>query len=164
MRGGPATYRSGDGFRTWTIELASHAPGVCRHLHPVVVLVDRTRVLRPGQVRLAFHDGTRWRPVHLAHTDRDENIGAFEPFPDQNLVPGPAGPAPSAGSSGFSGFSGFTLRPGQKRSVRVRLAFTADARADDMAAMTAVVQRRGDDGDWVGRSGWYAFSVAAPRG
>ncbi|MET7927355.1 hypothetical protein ABZT43_25820, partial [Streptomyces sp. NPDC005349] len=32
-------------------------------------------------------------------------------------------------------------------------AFTSDARPNSVVANAAVVQRRGDDGDWVGQSG-----------
>jgi hypothetical protein len=138
IHGRPGTYRSGDGFRDWAIDLVSHASAVCRNIHPVVVLVDRKRVLQPGQLRLEFHDGVRWRAVRMAHTDRDENVGAFDAFP---------------------GFSGFTLRPGVTVTVRVRLALTADAVSDDVVAMAVVVRRRGGDGDWVGGSGQYPFSV-----
>ncbi|GAA4938009.1 hypothetical protein GCM10023237_70240 [Streptomyces coeruleoprunus] len=41
----------------------------------------------------------------------------------------------------------------------VRLGFTADARPDQVTANAAIVQRRGDDGEWVGESGDYRFAV-----
>ena len=161
IRGGPGAYRNGDDFQEWAIELSSRASVVCRRLHPVVVLVDRKRVLQPAQIRLEFHDGTRWRPVRMVHTDRDENVGAFDSFPGPPPVFGPSrnpGPPPAPGTPGFSGF---TLWPGATLTVRVRLALAAGAESDDVVAVAVIVQRRGGDGDWVGESGRYPFTIGA---
>ncbi|MFE3737419.1 hypothetical protein [Streptomyces sp. NPDC059134] len=59
---------------------------------------------------------------------------------------------------------GFTVEPHRTVTVRVRLAFTATARPNEISATAATVQRRGDGGDWVGASNTYRFAVAAPGG
>ena len=148
IRGAPDTYRSGAPLREWAIDLENRTSAECRHLHPVIVLTDAGRSLRPEQVRLAFHDGTRWRRATMTGTDQDEAIGVFggsEPA-------GPARPAPSA-------FPGFTLPPGGTRTVRVRLALAAGTDPADVVAVAVLVRRHGVDGDWVGESGAYHFSV-----
>lgn len=43
--------------------------------------------------------------------------------------------------------------------MKVRLGFTADTRPNEVTANAAVVQRRGDDGEWVGESGGYRFGI-----
>ncbi|WP_353942783.1 hypothetical protein ABII15_14755 [Streptomyces sp. HUAS MG91] len=134
---GPDTYHPGDGRRRWSIELTDTTGTGCTAVHPVLVLVDRNRELRPGQIRMEFHDGTRWRPVSFEHTDEDENIGVLD-----------------------DGFPGFTVGAGRTVTVEIRLAFTAAARPGRVVADAAVVQRRGDDGDWVGESGSYPFTIA----
>ncbi|MGW6025773.1 hypothetical protein [Streptomyces sp. NPDC055099] len=110
--------------------------GLCGNIHPVVVIVDKERELRPRQVQLEFHDGTRWRPVGFERTDRDENIGVFD-----------------------DGFPGFTVEAGRTLTVRVRLSFTSEARSERAVISAAVVQRRADDGDWVGESKDYPFGI-----
>ncbi|MEV0319071.1 hypothetical protein ACIBKX_06045 [Streptomyces sp. NPDC050658] len=148
IEGGPDTYVSGGGFRSWTVELKNGTRGRCGEIHPVVVLVDRERELRPGQIRLEFHDGERWRPVRFERTDRDENVGVF-------------GEGGAEGSDGSDGFGGFTVGAGRTRAVKVRMAFTSDARSERAVVSAAVVQRRADDGEWVGESGEYAFAIGA---
>ncbi|MEV6751890.1 hypothetical protein [Streptomyces sp. NPDC051214] len=110
--------------------------GVCGNIHPVVVIVDKERELRPRQVQFEFHDGTRWRPVKFERTDRDENIGVFD-----------------------DGFPGFTVEAGRTLTVKVRLSFTSEAHSERAVISAAVVQRRADDGDWVGESQDYPFGI-----
>ncbi|MFI9613655.1 hypothetical protein ACIHCM_18650 [Streptomyces sp. NPDC052023] len=136
--GGPGSYDAGGGFGTWSIELGNTTRSACTGIHPVVVLVDGERALKPSQPRLEFYEGARPRAVRFERTDRDELVGVFG-----------------------EGFAGFAVQPGQTLTVRVRLAFTSDAVANDVTANAAVVQRREDDGDWVGQSNDYRFRVRA---
>ncbi|GGT14096.1 hypothetical protein [Streptomyces chromofuscus] len=140
--GGPGSYDAGGGYGTWTIELTNTTQSLCTDIHPVVVLVDGKRALKPSQPRMEFYEGARPRPVRFERTDQDELVGAFG-----------------------DGFAGFTVPPGQTLTVRVRLAMTSDAVPNDVTANAAVVQRRDDDGDWVGQSNDYRFRVRAePKG
>ncbi|MGW1540461.1 hypothetical protein ACWCPM_09495 [Streptomyces sp. NPDC002309] len=135
---GPASYDAGGGYGTWAIELGNTTRGACAGIHPVVVLVDGERELKPSQPRLEFYEGTRPRAVRFERTDRDELVGVFG-----------------------DGFAGFTVPAGRTLTVRVRLALTSDAVPNDITANAAVVQRRADDGDWVGQSNDYRFRVRA---
>ncbi|TGB08448.1 hypothetical protein [Streptomyces sp. MZ04] len=139
--GGPGGYEPGGGFRRWGVELGNDSRGVCANIHPVVVIVDRERELRPRQIQLEFHDGTRWRPVRFERTDRDENVGVF-------------------GDGGKGDFPGFTVGAGKRLTVKVRLSFTSDARSERAVVSAAIVQRRDDDGDWVGESRDYPFAIS----
>ncbi|MGA4841694.1 hypothetical protein [Streptomyces sp. G45] len=141
IREGPAVYHPGGGYRSWTVRLSNATRGVCRSIHPVVVLVDDRGELRSGQIRMEFHDGARWRPVRFERTARAEHVGVFD-----------------------DGFGGFTAGPGETVTVRVRLAFRDGTAPDRVVASAAVVQRRGDDGDWVGESGDYSFDIRADGG
>ncbi|MWA11340.1 hypothetical protein [Streptomyces sp. BA2] len=141
IRGGPATYEAGGGYRKWSVELANTTRGSCGNIHPVVVIVDKERELRARQVQLEFHDGTRWRPVAFERTDRDENVGVFD-----------------------DGFPGFTVKAGRTLTVKVRLSFTSEARSERAVISAAVVQRRDDDGDWVGESEDYPFGIGMGDG
>ncbi|WP_420033838.1 hypothetical protein ACN2WE_15710 [Streptomyces sp. cg28] len=134
---GPDTYHPGDERSHWSIGLTNTTRTSCSAIHPVLVLVDRGRRLKARQIRMEFHDGTRWRPVTFEHTDQDENIGVLD-----------------------DGFPGFPVGAGKTVTVEVRLAFTAGTRPGRVVADAAVVQRRGDDGDWVGESGSYPFTIA----
>ncbi|MFF5535486.1 hypothetical protein ACFY71_23885 [Streptomyces cinerochromogenes] len=137
IRGGPGSYEAGGGYGTWYIDLTNTTRRTCAGIHPVVVLVDDKRALRPDQPHLDFHDGARNRPVTFESTDQQELVGVL----------------------GGAGFGGFTVPPGRTVSVRVRLALAFDAVADQVTANAAVVQRRGEDGDWVGESNAYRFSI-----
>jgi hypothetical protein len=138
IRGGPESYEAGGGFATWYIDLTNTTRRTCTGVHPVVVLVDSRRVLKPDQPRLDFFDGSRARPVSFQSTDEQELVGVLD----------------------AAGFDGFTVPPGGTVSVRVRLSLTSDALADRVTAGAAVVQRRGvDDGDWVGQSDPYVFGI-----
>ncbi|MDQ0952252.1 hypothetical protein QFZ24_006175 [Streptomyces phaeochromogenes] len=150
IHGGPAEYDAGGGFRTWYIDLTNTTDATCGNIHPVVVLVDGKRALRPEQPRLEFYDGERPRPVGFERTEQDENIGVLG-------SPASAADGPAAEEAPFPGF---TVAPGATLSVKVRLAVTSDAVANDVVAHAAVVQRQGDDdGDWIGQSNDYRFRI-----
>ncbi|RFU84650.1 hypothetical protein DY218_21635, partial [Streptomyces triticagri] len=147
---GPDRYRPGDAPAKWRIELANTTDRPCARIHPVVVLVDRARTLTADDVRLEFRDPEgKWLPVQIEHTDRDENVGVLED-----------------GSAPGEGFPGFVVAPRDTLPVELRLSFAAgarpDPRADAVAAKVALVQRRDDDGDWVGESGAYTFALDRP--
>ncbi|MEV5143955.1 hypothetical protein AB0L14_05790 [Streptomyces sp. NPDC052727] len=137
IRGGPTSYEAGGGYGTWYIDLTNTTGRTCAGIHPVVVLVDDKRALRPGQPQLDFYDGPRARPVAFESTDEQELVGVLD----------------------GAGFGGFTVPPGRTVSVRVRLALTSDTAPGQVTANAAVVQRRGQDGDWVGQSNAYRFGI-----
>ncbi|MBB6436951.1 hypothetical protein [Streptomyces candidus] len=138
LHGGPYTYQPGGDSGEWYVDLTNTTGAACHDIHPVLVLVDDGRHLRPEHVRAEFQDaGTgAWHALRFHHTDRDELVGVFE-----ETTPG------------------FTVGPGRTLSVKVRLGFTGDARANTVVANAAVVHRKGDDGEWVGESGDYRFAV-----
>lgn len=136
IHGGPANYEAGGGYGVWYLDLTNTTARTCADIHPVVVLVDKKRTLRPGQPQLEFYEGPRPRPVRFETTDEDELVGAF-------------------------GGEGLTVGPGRTVTVKVRLALTSDAVPNEITANAAVVQRHDDDGDWVGQSNDYRFAVAA---
>ncbi|MEU7417851.1 LPXTG cell wall anchor domain-containing protein [Streptomyces antibioticus] len=144
LRGGPRAYRPGAGHGTWYLDLTNTTDGTCTGVHPVVVLVDAHRALEPTQPRLEFYADGRPHPVRFETTDEDELVGAF--------TEGPEGTAEE--------FPGFTVGPGRTLSVRLRLALAAGTAPNDVTVNAAVVQRQGDDGEWVGQSNDYRFSVS----
>ncbi|MFE3072286.1 hypothetical protein [Streptomyces sp. NPDC059247] len=137
IRGGPVDYPAGGTFQEWWLDLTNTTAAPCSGIHPVLVLTDRDRVLRPGQIRFEFYDegAARWRPVAFEATDEAENVGAF------------------------TGFGGFAVPAGGTLAVPVRLAFRAGTAPEEVVVSAAVVQRRGADGDWVGESGDYRLTV-----
>nr|WP_234367595.1 hypothetical protein [Streptomyces pluripotens] len=137
IRGGPGDYEAGGGFGTWYIDLTNTTHRTCTDIHPVVVLVDDKRALKPDQTKLEFYDGDRVRPVAFDATDEQELVGVLD----------------------GAGFKGFTVPAGRTVSVKIRLALTSDAVSDEVTARAAVVQRRGADGDWVGESNAYQFGI-----
>ncbi|WP_199818684.1 hypothetical protein [Streptomyces leeuwenhoekii] len=139
LHGGPAAYQAGGGHGTWYLDLTNTTTRTCSGIHPVVVLVDERRSLQPSHLRLEFHDGTRFRPVPFVTTDAHELIGVL--------------------AADDGGFPGFTIGPGRTRTVTVRFAVTPAAGPDEVTANAAIVQRREDDGDWVGQSNDYRFRV-----
>ncbi|MEV0445687.1 hypothetical protein AB0I84_17780 [Streptomyces spectabilis] len=141
VRQGPAVYYAGGGYGRWSLRLVNTTGGACKHIHPVVVLVDRKGKLRAEQVQLEFRAGGRWRAVAFEGAGRGENVGVLD-----------------------DGAGGFTVRPGEPVNVPVRLAFTSGAVSDRVVASAAVVQRRGEDGDWVGESDDYPFDVVGDGG
>lgn len=144
--GGPDVYLPGAGAREWYVELSNTTRAVCRGVHPVIVLTDRAGALGAEQVRLEFAEpGGGWgRPwaVRVVETEADEVVGVLD----------------------RDGFGGFTVPAGGTVRVPVRLGFAADAEPGAVTASAAVVQRRGDDGDWVGASGDYRFVVGEEAG
>ncbi|MEV1020779.1 hypothetical protein [Streptomyces sp. NPDC050264] len=138
---GPDSYHPGGDHRSWSLDLTNATSAGCDHIHPVLVLVDGRRTLRPHQIRLEFSDGTRQRPVTFEKTGRHENVGVFD-----------------------DGFPGFSVGAGETVTVRARLAFTSDTRPDHVTARAALVQRRADDGDWVGESRAYPFDIVPGDG
>lgn len=170
LHGGPAGYTAGGGYGVWYVDLTNTTDRTCTAVHPVIVLVDAERALKPGHAQLEFYDrgtvtdpadatrppattdpGTpspsptpRPHPVRFELTDEDELVGAL--------------------ADDEAGFRGFTVGPGRTLTVKVRLQFTSAAVANEVVANAAVVQRHRDDGDWVGQSNDYRFRVeAAPR-
>ncbi|MGW2208146.1 hypothetical protein [Streptomyces sp. NPDC001781] len=137
IHGGPGTYQAGGTPGTWYIDLFNTGSQTCADVHPVVVLVDDERLLRPSQAKLDFYDGRRRRPVRLESTDHQELVGVV----------------------GADGFAGYTVAPGKTVTVRLRLMITSEAYADHVTAKAALVQRRGQDGEWVGESEDYVFDI-----
>ncbi|MEV5608443.1 hypothetical protein [Streptomyces sp. NPDC052225] len=135
---GPAVYHPGGGRQNWSIDLTNATAASCGSIHPVLVLVDRQRQLKPSQIRLEFFDGSAWRPVPFEKTGADEIVGVFD-----------------------DGFPGFSIGPGGTVTVKVRLAFTSGTAPNHVVADAALVQRRDDDGDWVGESDDYPFDILA---
>ncbi|WP_411102118.1 hypothetical protein [Streptomyces sp. cmx-4-9] len=142
IRGGPAVYRTGSEPQTWYLDLTNSTDSECRAIHPVVVLTDKARLLRPAHLRMEFGAPGGVLPVSLEGTDRDEVIAVFD---------------------GGEAFPGFTVAPGGSLTVKVGLSFAPDAPTGEVVADAALVQRKGDDGDWVGDSGGYRFSVEGPE-
>ncbi|MFI5685751.1 hypothetical protein [Streptomyces sp. NPDC051636] len=136
IHGGPTSYEAGGGFGTWYVDLTNTTDRACTAVHPVVVLVDDKRALKPEQAQMEFYVGARAHPVHFESTDEDELVGAFD-----------------------DGFPGFAVAPKKTVSVKVRLTVTSDAVPNQVTARAAVVERQGDDGEWVGDSGDYRFGI-----
>ncbi|MFJ3924878.1 hypothetical protein [Streptomyces sp. NPDC090022] len=138
IRGGPAVYRTGGDPQAWYLDLTNMTAGNCTAIHPVVVFTDQARLLRPAHLRMEFDAPGGPFHVSLERTDRDEIVAVFD---------------------GGSAFPGFSVGPGGTVTVKVRLAFAPDAPTGEVLADAALVQRKGDDGDWVGEAGAYRFSV-----
>ncbi|WP_326787551.1 hypothetical protein [Streptomyces sp. NBC_00151] len=137
IHGGPDTYQAGGDSGTWYIDLTNTTAHPCGAIHPVVVLVDEKRTLRPEQARLEFYEGERAHAVRFERSDEAENVGPFD-----------------------DGFHGFTVAPGRTLTVKVRLSLASGASApNSVVANAAVVQKHDDDGDWVGESNAYRFRI-----
>ncbi|MER6116798.1 hypothetical protein [Streptomyces sp. NPDC001743] len=162
IHGGPDTYASGGGYGTWFLDLTNTTAESCRAIHPVLVLTDEDRALTSDQIQLEFSERTRPGVEHRVHwetTDRDEHIGVF-------------------GGEGDDSFPGFTVPAGRTVTVQVRLAFTSDTSPGRITANAAIVQRQraggdtsdggsatqGLDGEWVGESEDYPFTVVEDHG
>lgn len=154
LQDGPRVFVAGAAAREFRVELENTTRRARRDVHPVIVFYDRARKLTARQVHLEYREFTtggakrarpsrepRWRPVPVAHTDNDENVA----------VVGEHGP-------------GAVLPAHRTVRVALRLRFTADAPPGPVAASATVIQRRGADGDWVGESALYRFTVAPPGG
>lgn len=138
IHGGPDTYRPGGDSAEWYLDLTNTTDATCHGIHPVLVLVDDGRNLAAAHARAEFYDTATdsWHRVPFLRTEEDELVGVFG-----------------------EGALGFSVGAGRTVSVRVRLGFGEDARPNSVVATAAVVQRRKDDGDWVGRSADYRFAV-----
>ncbi|MFB6613438.1 hypothetical protein ACFCV9_04330 [Streptomyces sp. NPDC056367] len=141
IRGGPAVYRTGGGPQSWYLDLTNTTNSECTAIHPVIVFTDKARALRPAHLRMDFDAPGGPFPVSQERTDRDEIIAVFD---------------------GGDAFPGFTVGAGGTLTVKVSLAFAPDAPNGEVVADAALVQRKGDDGDWVGEAGGYRFSVEGP--
>lgn len=167
IHGGPDTYASGGGYGTWFLDLTNTTSRACRSIHPVLVLTDEDRKLTSGQIQLKFSERAHPDVEHRVTwetTDRDEHIGVF-------------------GGAGDDAFEGFTVPAGRTVTVQVRLAFTSDTGPGRITANAAIVQRKhpaggrsdsgtgdtgtapeGSDGEWVGESEDYVFTVVEDGG
>lgn len=167
IHGGPDTYASGGGYGTWFLDLTNTTSRSCRSIHPVLVLTDADRKLTSDQIQLKFSERAHPDVEHRVTwetTDRDEHIGVF-------------------GGVGGDAFGGFTVPAGHTVTVQVRLAFTSDTSPGRITANAAIVQRKqppvgrsdsgtgdsgtvpeGSDGEWVGESGDYPFTVIEDGG
>ncbi|GLF93526.1 hypothetical protein [Streptomyces yaizuensis] len=144
MRGGPAALHPGGGFGEWTVELANRTDKPCRNIHPVLVLTARDRGLTRDRVSLEFYDTAhaRWRPAELETSGEDEVVAVLD----------------ADATSGF-------VVPGRGTvPVGVRLALAPDTPPNEVVVNAAVIQRHGDDGDWVGESDDYRFTVTDGAG
>ncbi|HET6355097.1 hypothetical protein [Streptomyces sp.] len=138
IHGGPTAHHPGGGFKEWSVDLANATGERCGNIHPVIVITARDPGLTPARLALEFYDSAaaRWRPVALETTAEDEIVGAFD-----------------------DGFPGFVVPAHKSVTVKVRLALASDTPPNQVTVNAAVVQRQGDDGDWVGESGDYRFAV-----
>ncbi|WP_314223331.1 hypothetical protein [Streptomyces zaehneri] len=161
LHGGPDSYRAGGGYGIWYLDLTNTTRLTCDGIHPVVVLVDAGRALKPSQARLEFYADGQPHPVRFESTDEDELVGAFTEGPTAGPTAGETGGQAEGQSDGGDGFPGFTVGPGRTLTVKLRLALTSDTAPNDVTANAAVVQRHGDDGDWIGQSNDYRFAVKA---
>ncbi|MEV4684413.1 hypothetical protein [Streptomyces kurssanovii] len=142
IHGGPATVRAGSGFHSWSVDLTNSTRETCHRIHPVLVLTAKDPGFTEDRVTLEFYDedADRWRPVVLEGTAEDEIVGVFD------------------------GFQGFAVPAGATVTVRTRLSLAADTPSNTVTVNAAVVQRKGDDGDWVGASGDHRFTVVEGEG
>ncbi|MHA4814350.1 hypothetical protein ACXZ65_08345 [Streptomyces aculeolatus] len=143
LRGDGAALRAGGEQGGLTLRLHNASGGSCRDVHPVAVLGHGGRGrLRPADIRLEFHDAQarRWRRVDFERTSADESAGVFA-----------------------GGFRGFVLRAGESREVPVRIGFAEGAPRGRVTLNVTTVQRRGDDGEWVGQSKDYGMRVEPGR-
>lgn len=141
---GPSTFPRGGYWRAWHLKLRNTTRAECRAIHPVVVLAGRGGALRPGHIRFEFYDERvdRWRAVDFETTEEDENVGVF------------------AGE----GFDGFTVPPGRTVTTALRARFTDGAPTGPVTAGVTTVQRRADDGEWVGQSPDVRFRITEEDG
>ncbi|MEV5905634.1 hypothetical protein [Streptomyces sp. NPDC052127] len=164
LHGGPDSYRAGGGYGVWYLDLTNTTRLTCDGVHPVVVLVDTGRTLKPSQARLEFYADGQPHPVHFEPTDEDELVGAFTEGPTGGATGTPTAGEAEGQADGARGFPGFTVGPGRTLTVKLRLALTSDTAPNDITANAAVVQRHGDDGDWIGQSNDYRFAVEPGSG
>ncbi|MFF5715950.1 hypothetical protein [Streptomyces buecherae] len=156
LHAGPGTYRAGDDWRHWRLDLRNTTRVACAAIHPVALFADQGHALRPGHLRVEFHDPyeRRWRGVRFEATDQDENVGVFDGGSRRVVDGGSRREVPR--------FKGFTVPAHKTLTVRVRVRFAADAPAGPASAAVTAMQRQHQDGDWVGQSGTYRFTIEAP--
>ncbi|QKW50088.1 hypothetical protein [Streptomyces buecherae] len=156
LHAGPGTYRAGDGWRHWRLDLRNTTRVACAAIHPVALFADQGHALRPGHLRVEFHDPyeRRWRGVRFEATDQDENVGVFDGGSRRVVDGGSRREVPR--------FKGFTVPARETLTVRVRVRFAADAPTGPASAAVTAMQRQHQDGDWVGQSGTYRFTIEAP--
>ncbi|MFE7646860.1 hypothetical protein [Streptomyces phaeoluteigriseus] len=157
LYGGPDSYRAGGGYGTWFLDLTNSTRGTCAGVHPVVVLVDSAHALKPSQSQLEFYADGRPHAVRLETTDEQELVGALADAPGESAEPAEPTERPTP-------FPGFTVPAGRTVTVKLRLSITSDAVPNQVIANAAVVQRQGDDGEWIGQSNDYRFSIEAADG
>lgn len=75
IHGGPDAYDVGGDFRTWYIDLTNTTAHTCGNIHPIVVLVDSKRTLRPEQARLEFYEGSARIPSSSRRATRTRTSG-----------------------------------------------------------------------------------------
>ncbi|MFI6286551.1 hypothetical protein ACIBCM_17660 [Streptomyces sp. NPDC051018] len=179
IHGGPSVHYPGGGFEHWSVDLTNTTDRTCGEIHPVIVFAGRDRGLTVARIMLEYYDEgvARWRPAELESTSEDEVVAilgtrsgpAAGGTPAAGTRPGrQGGPQRDDRSDGQArdrtGGSGFTVEGRSTVSVRVRLALTADTPPNQVTVNAAVVQRHGDDGDWVGESRDYRFAVLKDYG
>ncbi|WP_407565122.1 hypothetical protein [Streptomyces sp. 184] len=143
LRGDGAALRAGGARRGLALRLHNVSDDACRDVHPVAVLShEGGGRLRPDDIRLEFYDAAarRWRSVAFERTGAEESAGVFA-----------------------DGFGGFALPAGGSREVPVRLGFAAGAPTGRVTVNVTTVQRRGDDGEWVGQSDDYHVAIGRGR-
>ncbi|MFK4222925.1 hypothetical protein [Streptomyces sp. NPDC019890] len=151
IHGGPTVHRPGGGYEEWSVDLANTTDQICRNIYPVIVFTGRDPGLTPPRVTLEFHDrqADRWRPATLETTAEDELVGVLDD---------------SGGERRGGRFPGFVVPARASVTVTVRLALAADTPPNQVTVNAAIVQRHGDDGDWIGESGDYRFAVLDDEG
>ncbi|MFI2030878.1 hypothetical protein [Streptomyces buecherae] len=159
LHAGPGAYRAGDDWRHWRLDLRNTTRVACAAIHPVALFADQGHALRPGHLRVEFRDpyapgGQRWRAVRFEATDQDENVGVFDGGSRRVVNGGSTREVPR--------FKGFTVPARETLTVRVRVRFAADAPTGPASAAVTAMQRQHQDGDWVGQSGTYRFTIEAP--
>ncbi|MGW6460820.1 hypothetical protein ACWF94_33660, partial [Streptomyces sp. NPDC055078] len=135
------------------VDLTNTTDRACRDVHPVIVFAGAEPGLTPARLRVEFYDegASRWRPSVLETTTEDEVVAVLDG------EPGDPGDSSRAGR-------GFAVPARSTVTVRVRLALAAGTPANEVTVNAAIVQRRGDDGDWVGESGDHHFTVPGEHG
>ncbi|MFC4609466.1 hypothetical protein ACFO9E_16805 [Streptomyces maoxianensis] len=145
IHGGPPTHHAGGGFETWSVDLANTTGEACQNIHPVIIVTGHDPGLTPARITLEFYDdkAALWRPVALETTAEGEVVGVLD---------------------GDGRFPGFAVPARKSVTAKVRFRLAADAPPNQVTVNAAVVQRQGDDGDWVGESGDYSFAVLGADG
>ncbi|HZX38347.1 MAG TPA: hypothetical protein VFF37_08470, partial [Streptomyces sp.] len=145
VHGGPSAHQAGGSFALWSVDLANTTGEACRNIHPVIIFTGSGPGLTPARITLEFYDDAAalWRPVALETTAEGEIVGVL---------------------GGDGAFPGFAVPARKSVTAKVRLRLAGDAPPNQVTVNAAVVQRQGDDGDWVGESGDYRFAVLGDDG